>query len=59
MFYILIYYINILYTYFYSPTLIARSTDKDAVSSTLIADMSQQNRLIECIITYEEWFFES
>jgi len=43
----------------FGPTLIARSTDKDAVSSTLIADMSQQNRLIECIITYEEWFFES
>jgi len=43
----------------FGPTLIARSTDKDAVSTTLIADMSHQNRLIECIITYEDWFFQN
>jgi hypothetical protein len=43
----------------FGPTLISRSTDKDAVAATLIADMPQQNRLIECIITYEDWFFQN
>jgi len=38
----------------FGPTLIARTTDKDAISTTLISDMSHQNRLIECIITYED-----
>jgi len=43
----------------FGPTLIARTTDKDAVTTTIMADMSNQNRLIDIIITYEDYFFQT
>lgn len=43
----------------FGPTLISRSADKNGYVTTLMSDMSHQNRLIECIIMYEDWLFQS
>jgi len=42
----------------FGPTLIARTTDKEALAATIISDMPYQNRLIDIIITYEDYFFQ-
>jgi len=43
----------------FGPTLIARTTDKDLLATTIIADTPYQNRLIDIIITYEDYFFQT
>jgi hypothetical protein len=43
----------------FGPTLIARTTDKNLLATTIIRDTPYQNRLNDIIITYEDYFFQT